>query len=123
MAIGRVGPGADRHDFGEARPRVMVVDEGAANRNLIAAYLAEVNCEVALAEDGFQAVSKAETTSLDMVLLDVQMPGLDGYEACRRIKSMPGGRLLPVVMITALDQVRDRVDALEAGADDFMSSP
>jgi putative two-component system response regulator len=59
----------------------------------------------------------------DLVLLDVDMPGLDGFEVCRRLKATPEGRLVPVVMITALNQVGDRVTALEAGADDFMSKP
>jgi putative two-component system response regulator len=104
-------------------PIVLVVDDGAANRELIEAYLAGIDCEVRLAPDGVTALELIESEPPDLVLLDVQMPGMDGYEVCRRIKAMPRGRLTPVVMITALNQIDDRVTALEAGADDFMSKP
>jgi putative two-component system response regulator len=104
-------------------PVVLAVDDGAPNRELIIAYLSGIDCEIRLAEDGPTALDIIETDRPDLVLLDVQMPGLDGYEVCRRIKSMPRGRLLPVVMITALNHSADRVAALEAGADDFMSKP
>src|SRR5260221_4058208 len=96
---------------------VLVVDDGVANRELIQAYLAGIDCTVRLVEDGAAALEAIETVAPDLVLLDVQMPGIDGYEVCRRIKAMPHGRLLPVVMITALNQTGDRVAALEAGAD------
>jgi putative two-component system response regulator len=104
-------------------PKVLVVDDGAANRELIEACLADVECEVRLASDGQHALRMIESSAPDLVLLDVQMPGIDGYEVCRRIKANPELRLLPVVMITALDNTEDRVTALEAGADDFMSKP
>lgn len=104
-------------------PVVLAVDDGASNRELIAAYLSGIDCEIRLAEDGPTALDIIETDPPDLVLLDVQMPGMDGYEVCRRIKSMPRGRLLPVVMITALNQTEDRISALESGADDFMSKP
>src|SRR5258706_3512302 len=102
---------------------VLVVDDGVANRELIQAYLAGIDCTVRLVEDGAAALEAIETVARDLVLLDVQMPGIDGYEVCRRIKAMPQGRLLPVVMITALNQTGDRVAALEAGADDFLAKP
>jgi putative two-component system response regulator len=104
-------------------PVVLVVDDGIANRELIAAYLSGIDCEIRLAEDGRTALDIIETSLPDLVLLDVQMPDMDGYEVCRRIKSMPRGRLVPVVMITALNEAHDRISALEAGADDFMSKP
>jgi putative two-component system response regulator len=104
-------------------PKVLVVDDGAANRELIEACLADVECEVRLASDGAHALRMIESSPPDLVLLDVQMPGMDGYEVCRRIKADPELRLVPVVMITALDSTDDRVTALEAGADDFMSKP
>jgi cyclic di-GMP phosphodiesterase len=102
---------------------VLVVDDGPANRQLVQAYLAGLDCEVRLAEDGASALEQIRAEPPDLVLLDVQMPGLDGYEVCRRIKAAPRGRLLPVVMITALNQTDDRVRALESGADDFMAKP
>ena len=104
-------------------PVVLVVDDGAANRELIEACLAGIDCEIRTADNGRNALSMIDAAPPDLVLLDVQMPGMDGYEVCSRIKARPRGELLPVVMITALDRVHDRVMALEAGADDFMSKP
>jgi putative two-component system response regulator len=106
-----------------AAPLVLVVDDGEMNRALMEAYLADLDVRLRTAEDGMSALAAIDAEIPDLVLLDVQMPGIDGYEVCRRIKARPRGRLLPVVMITALDHPKDRVLALEAGADDFMSKP
>jgi putative two-component system response regulator len=102
---------------------VLVVDDGAANRELIEACLVDVDCTIRMAEDGPTALSMIADTTPDLILLDVQMPGMDGYEVCRRVKANSAHRLIPVVMITALDRTDDRVKALDAGADDFMSKP
>jgi len=106
---------------------VLVVDDGSADRQLAQAYLAGMDCDVRLAPDGASALQQIQAEPPDLVLLDVQMPGMDGYEVCRRIKAAPRGRLLPVVMITAnggqAEGIDDRARALEAGADDFMAKP
>jgi len=104
-------------------PIVLVVDDGETNRALVMAYLADLDCRLRSAENGPSALAAIEAEPPDLVLLDVQMPGMDGYEVCRRIKARPRGRLLPVVMLTALNHANDRVLALEAGADDFMTKP
>ena len=104
-------------------PLVLVVDDGEINRALVEAFLSDLDCRLRSVEDGPSALAAIDRETPDLVLLDVQMPGMDGYEVCRRIKAGPRGRLLPVVMLTALDNSNDRVLALEAGADDFMSKP
>jgi putative two-component system response regulator len=104
-------------------PLVLVVDDGEANRELIEACLAGVDCRVRSAADGYQALQAMQVERPDLVLLDVQMPGMDGYEVCRRIKASPATTLIPVVMITSLDRTEDRVQALESGADDYMTKP
>src|SRR2546426_7064387 len=121
-AIGNV-PVTRRLIQPDRTPVVLVVDDGAANRELIEACLAGVECRVRTAEDGVSALKVISASPPDLVLLDVQMPGIDGYEVCRRIKANSNSRLIPVVMITSLDRVADRVRALEAGAGDYNTQP
>ncbi|HEX2680895.1 MAG TPA: HD domain-containing phosphohydrolase, partial [Candidatus Dormibacteraeota bacterium] len=119
-------PIAPTHRIGARRERipvVLVVDDGPANRELIEACLADVECNIRTAGDGPTALQAIQASPPDLVLLDVQMPGMDGYEVCRRIKSNACSRLIPVVMITSLDRTADRVMALESGADDYMTKP
>src|SRR6266850_553042 len=121
--------GGARPDFKDSKAShrgaqsVLVVDDGTANRELIEACLTDVDCTILMAEDGPTALSTIASTSPDFVLLDVQMPGMDGYEVCKRIKANAAYRLIPVVMITALNRADDRIKALDSGADDFMSKP
>jgi len=103
--------------------RVLVVDDIPANVKLLEAKLGAEYFDVVTANSGEQALAQIEKELPDIVLLDVMMPGMDGFEVCRRIKANPASAHLPVVMVTALDQVSDRIQGLEAGADDFLTKP
>ena len=103
--------------------RVLVVDDILANVKLLEARLSAEYFEVVSAYSGVEALGKMEACDPDIILLDVMMPGMDGFEVCRRIKSNPRTAHIPVVMVTALDQPSDRVAGLEAGADDFLTKP
>lgn len=106
-----------------SKPVVLVVDDNAANRELIEVYLSGLDCNVISLADGPSALFVLETVQPDVVLLDMEMPVMNGFEVCQRIKSNLKLRLVPVVMITAWGRSEDRVKALEWGADDFMSKP
>src|SRR5271165_2265154 len=103
--------------------RVLVVDDILSNVKLLEAKLTAEYFEVVTAFNGEEALAKVEERSPDIVLLDVMMPGMDGFEVCRRIKANPKVAHVPVVMVTALDQPSDRVAGLDAGADDFLTKP
>ncbi|MBA2127147.1 PleD family two-component system response regulator [Hyphomicrobium methylovorum] len=103
--------------------RVLVVDDILANVKLLEARLQAEYFEVLTANSGQQALDVLARESVDVVLLDVMMPGMDGFEACRRIKANHQTHHIPVVMVTALDQPSDKVLGLESGADDFLTKP
>ncbi len=103
--------------------RVLVVDDVPANVKLLEARLSAEYFDVSTAINGLQALALCERAECDIVLLDVMMPDMDGFEVCRRLKSNPATHHIPVVMVTALDQPADRVRGLDAGADDFLTKP
>lgn len=103
--------------------RILVVDDVPTNVKLLEARLMAEYFQVLTASNGEDALALCESGQCDMVLLDVMMPGMDGFEVCRRLKANPQTMHLPVVMVTALDSSEDRITGLEAGADDFLTKP
>src|SRR5499426_4880968 len=103
--------------------RVLVVDDIPANVKLLEARLSAEYFDVVTAVNGVDALRICERAECDIVLLDVMMPDMDGFEVWRSLKANPATHHIPVVMVTALDQVSDRIKGLEAGADDFLTKP
>src|SRR3989440_6320140 len=103
--------------------RVLVVDDVELNVRLLAAKLASEYFEVLSADNGPTALDMAERELPDIILLDVMMPRMDGFEVCRRLKANPRTTDIPVVMVTALSDVADRLRGLESGADEFLTKP
>ena len=103
--------------------RVLVVDDIEANRRVLQAKLEAKYFDVVLAKDGFDALEKVDTENPEIILLDIMMPGMDGFEVCRRLKADPKVSHIPVVMVTALNDQEDRVRGLECGAEDFITKP
>jgi two-component system cell cycle response regulator len=103
--------------------RILVVDDIPANVKLLEARLTAEYFDVSTAMSGAEALALCERAQCDIVLLDVMMPEMDGFEVCRRLKASPKTHHIPVIMVTALDQPSDRVRGLESGADDFLTKP
>ncbi len=103
--------------------RVLVCDDDPAIRGLLSRLLVRHGYHVRTAENGEQALDELQIHVPDLLLVDVQMPGLDGLEVCRRVRALPNGGLLPVVLMTGLADAATRIRGLEAGADDFVSKP
>ncbi|WP_292043337.1 MULTISPECIES: PleD family two-component system response regulator [unclassified Brevundimonas] len=103
--------------------RILVVDDVDTNVRLLEAKLTIEYFDVVTCNDGATAIELARTEQPDLILLDVMMPKMDGFETCRRLKDDPATRHIPVVLVTALDGRQDRIRGLEAGADDFLSKP
>jgi two-component system cell cycle response regulator len=103
--------------------RVLVVDDILPNIKLLEARLTAEYFEVLTATNGPEAIAICGKGQVDIVLLDVMMPGMNGFEVCKHLKANPATAHIPVVMVTALDQTADRVKGLEAGADDFLTKP
>ncbi|MBB3526243.1 MULTISPECIES: PleD family two-component system response regulator [Rhizobium] len=103
--------------------RILVVDDIPANVKLLEARLLAEYFDVMTAADGYTALAICERNQVDLILLDIMMPGIDGFEVCERLKASRKTAHIPVVMVTALDQPADRVRGLKAGADDFLTKP
>lgn len=122
------GDALDNQTPPEAAPRrfrALVVDDERDFRYLMMVFLKRsgLPMDVDMAADGFEALKYAQRTPPDLIVLDVMMPGMDGFEVCRRIRNDPRTRDIPVIILTALDEAADRARAFEAGTDDFLSKP
>ncbi|MEZ6124106.1 MAG: response regulator [Planctomycetaceae bacterium] len=103
--------------------RVLIADDNEQNRELLDAYLANENYEILFAHDGQQTMDVVESGQPDLILLDIMMPKMSGYEVCERLKADPEKRSIPVLMVTALNEMGDIEKAVKAGCDDFLTKP
>ena len=103
--------------------KILVVDDNEQNLELIVAYLEPLDYEITVAKDGVEALEKAEVNNPDLILLDVMMPKMSGFECCRKLKCSPKLRDIPVLMLTALNSMEDIEQGVECGTDDFISKP
>ncbi len=103
--------------------RILIADDNPTNVELLEAYLAEMPCVMAVAVDGLDTIQKVASFQPDLVLLDVMMPKLSGFEVCKKIKENPATRKIMVLMVTALNEPGDVERAVAAGCDDFLSKP
>ena len=103
--------------------RILIADDNEPNRELLEVYLADVDCEIATAIDGADTLEKVASFKPDIILLDIMMPKLSGFEVCQQLKADPTTRQIMVLMVTALGELGDIERAVEAGTDDFLSKP
>ncbi len=108
---------------GGERARILVVDDTPANAKLLSDLIEHHGYEATMAASGPEAIAALRQGAYDLILLDIVMPGMDGYEVCRLVRQEPRWEALPIVMVTALDAKEERVKGLEAGADEFLSKP
>lgn len=103
--------------------RILIADDNPQNRELLDAYLSDDGHEIEMAVDGEETLRKVRETQPDLILLDIMMPRLSGYEVCQRIRQDPAIQNIPVLMVTALKEMGDIEKAVAAGADDFLTKP
>ena len=114
----------DKYDAQRSKlPVILVVDDNIPNLELIQAYLEDIDCQVVPAHDGVEALSIVSRRKPDLILLDVMMPKMSGFEVCRRLKSDPQTSDIPVIMVTALNEFGDIERGIDSGTDDFVSKP
>ncbi|MCP4713433.1 MAG: response regulator [Planctomycetes bacterium] len=102
---------------------ILIVDDNAQNAELLQAYLEPLDCRVRIAVDGVDALEQVDKRQPDIILLDIMMPRMSGFEVCRRLKNNPETKDIPVVMVTALNELADVERGVDSGADDFLSKP
>lgn len=103
--------------------RILIADDNETNVELLEAYLSDVDCALAVAVDGRDTLDKVAAFKPDLILLDIMMPKLSGFEVCQKLKDDPATRGIMILMVTALNELGDIERAVNAGADDFLSKP
>jgi two-component system alkaline phosphatase synthesis response regulator PhoP len=103
--------------------KILIADDNQANRELLEAYLAGIDCDIELATDGQDTMNKVASFQPDLILLDIMMPKLSGFEICKKLKENPATRRIMILMVTALNELGDIERAVQAGTDDFLSKP
>lgn len=103
--------------------RILIADDNEQNRELLEAYLSDEGHEILMSADGQQTVDMARHEQPDLILLDIMMPKMSGYEVCQHLRNEPTTARIPILMVTALKEMGDIEKAVEAGADDFLTKP
>jgi two-component system, OmpR family, alkaline phosphatase synthesis response regulator PhoP len=102
---------------------ILIVDDNEQNLELLNAYLDELGGDIRVAHDGIEAIELIDTNPPDIILLDIMMPRMSGFQVCEKLKKDPATRDIPVIMVTALNEVGDVERAIDSGADDFLTKP
>ncbi|HOP77906.1 MAG TPA: response regulator [Thermogutta sp.] len=105
------------------RHKILIADDNPTNVELLEAYLADYDCEIAVASDGLETLAMARKIHPDLILLDIMMPKMSGFEVCQKLKSDPATKDIMILMVTALNELGDIERAVAAGCDDFLSKP
>lgn len=114
-------PRGDAVDLRKAR--VLIVDDQAQNVELLEAYLEDIGCQVRTAHDGPEALAEIDRAQPDLILLDIMLPRMSGFQVCKQIKAAPATRDIQIIMVTALNEIADIEKARECGTDDFVTKP
>ncbi|MDX2148295.1 MAG: response regulator [Planctomycetota bacterium] len=107
----------------DEQPVVLIVDDNEQNLELLSAYVEDLSCRVRIARDGLEATAEIDAATPDLILLDVMMPRMSGFQLCQRLRAAPKTKEVPIIVVTALTEMSDVERALEVGADDFLSKP
>jgi len=123
VSLGCVKPQKLQENKMKAKPVILVVDDQTQNNDLLEAYLVPEGYEIIKATSGDEALAKLASNEIDLILLDVMMPGMDGFEVTRRIRQDKKNKLMPIILVTALKETEDRIQVIKAGCDDYISKP
>ena len=107
----------------DKKHKILIVEDNQENMDLLVYFLRPQGYDIISVYDGLSALDKVEEERPDIILLDIMLPKMDGYEVCGRLKKDPTTKFIPIIMLTALKELKDKVKALEVGADDFLSKP